>query len=251
MYRLFSFILSCILITTRASVQEDFISGTPSSTSKLHAAARGPRSGSGAVPKLTHGQRPTVSNGSNPGPISSTNRKRGLSTRSSSPPVAQWADRRPQKISRTARRTNLIPVLSTNDEILPPGNSDISEKGRGYVKRFPVNSPKQYKPKGDCSIRSSTPSESEESGAAEIRSRDSFKSTETEVEDKDGPNVQKMSTLVLPTRKNKLMNEKQHKKGRGFVSARFIGNAGTEKQLRTGRVGSNKPERFYIFCFIK
>ncbi|XP_076945259.1 uncharacterized protein LOC143616267 [Bidens hawaiensis] len=226
----------------KASVQEDFISVTPSSTSKLHAAARGPRSGSGVIPKLTHGQRPTVSNGSNPGPISSTNRKRGLSTRSSSPPVAQWADRRPQKISRTARRTNLIPVLSTNDEILPPGNSDISEKGRGYVKRFPVNSPKQFKPKGDCSIRSSTPSESEVSGAAEIRSRDSFKSAETEVEDKDGPNVQKMSTLVLPTRKNKLLNEKQHKKGRGFASARFVGNAGTEKQLRTGRVGFDKPE---------
>ncbi|KAF5812483.1 hypothetical protein HanRHA438_Chr03g0098071 [Helianthus annuus] len=203
--------------------REDFISGTPSSTPKVHAIARGPRSGSGVVPKLTHGQHPVVSNGS-------TNRKRGLSTRSSSPPVAQWADRRPQKISRTARRTNLIPVLSTNDEIPPSGNRVIT------------NSPKQFKSKGVCSIQSSTPSESEESGVAEIRPTDNFKSVEVKVEDKDGLNVQKMSTLVLPTRKNKFMNQKQHRNGRSFASVRSVGNVGTEKHLRTDRVGFDKPE---------
>ncbi|KAK9075749.1 hypothetical protein SSX86_004078 [Deinandra increscens subsp. villosa] len=225
----------------KANVRDEFISGTPSSTTKLqHAVARGPRSGSGLVPKLNHGQHPTVSNGSNPGPIISTSRKRGLSTRSSSPPVAQWADRRPQKISRTARRTNLIPVLSTNEEIPPLGNNDISEKGRGFAKRYPTDSPKQFKSKGDYSIQSSTPSESEESGAAEIRSKDNFKSVE--IEDEDGPDVQKISTLVLPTRKNKFMNEKQHRKGRGFAPARSVGNLGTEKQLRIGRVGFDKPE---------
>ncbi|KAL8223285.1 hypothetical protein R6Q57_020684 [Mikania cordata] len=226
---------------SKANVREEFRSGTPSSTTKLHAAARGPRSGSGLVPKLTHGQHPTDSNGLNPGPSSSANWKRGLSTRSSSPPVAQWADRRPQKISRTARRTNLIPVLATSDEIPPLGNSDISEKGHGFAKRHPTSS-KQFKSKGDYNVQSSTPSESEESGAAEIRSRDSFKSVELEVEDKDGSNVQNLSTLVLPTRKNKFMNEKQHRKGRGFVSARSVGNVGTEKQLRTGRVGFDKHE---------
>ncbi|KAI3754169.1 hypothetical protein L1987_53947 [Smallanthus sonchifolius] len=226
----------------KANVQEDFISGTPSSTTKLQAVARGPRSGSGLVPKMTHGQRPTVSNG-NPDPISSTSRKRGLSsTRSSSPPVGQWADRRPQKISRTARRTNLIPVLSANDDIPTLGNSDISEKGRVFAKRYPANSPKQFKSKGDFNIQSSTLSESEESGAAEIKSRDNFNFVEFEVEDKDDPNVQKISTLVLPTRKSKFMNEKQHRNGRGFASARSVGNVRAEKQLRTGRVGFDKPE---------
>ncbi|KAJ0709793.1 hypothetical protein HanOQP8_Chr09g0304731 [Helianthus annuus] len=225
----------------RANVRQDFMSGTPSSTAKPHAVARGPRSGPSAVPKMTNVQSPTISNGSSPGLISSNNRKRGLSTRSSSPPVAQWADRRPQKISRTARRTNLIPVLSTNDEVPPSSNSNgnVSEKGRGFAKRFPANSPKQFKSKVDHNI----PSSSEDSGA-----RDSLKSEE--IGDKDAVNGQRRSTLVVPTKKNKFMNEKHHRSGRGFASARSVGNVGTEKQLRTGRVGFDKPERFYVFCYL-
>ncbi|KAJ0891073.1 hypothetical protein HanPSC8_Chr09g0349331 [Helianthus annuus] len=217
----------------KANVRQDFMSGTPSSTAKPHAVARGPRSGPSAVPKMTNVQSPTISNGSSPGLISSNNRKRGLSTRSSSPPVAQWADRRPQKISRTARRTNLIPVLSTNDEVPPSSNSNgnVSEKGRGFAKRFPANSPKQFKSKVDHNI----PSSSEDSGA-----RDSLKSEE--IGDKDAVNGQRRSTLVVPTKKNKFMNEKHHRSGRGFASARSVGNVGTEKQLRTGRVGFDKPE---------
>ncbi|KAI7727083.1 hypothetical protein M8C21_031575 [Ambrosia artemisiifolia] len=222
----------------KANARQDFMSGTPSSTTKPHAVAPGPRSGPSAVPKMTNVQSPTISNGSNPGLISSTNRKRGLSTRSSSPPVAQWADRRPQKISRTARRTNLIPVLSTNEEVPPLSNNNIIEKGRGFAKRIPTSSPKQFKSKGDSNIQSSTLSESEDSGAAEIRSRDSLKSED--IGDKDGLNVQKMSTLVLPTRRNKFMNEKHHRTGRGF--ARSVGKLGTEKQHRTSRVGFDKPE---------
>ncbi|KAJ9551270.1 hypothetical protein OSB04_015315 [Centaurea solstitialis] len=243
----------------KANVREDLISGTP--TTKLHAAARGPRSGSGVIPKLSHVQRATISNGlesphgtsKSPGGIGSTNRKRTLSTRSSSPPVAQWADRRPQKMSRTARRTNLVPVVSTNDEGTVFGNGDVTvgEKGRGFVRRFPANSPKQFKAKGDH-LHSSPLSESEESGAAEIRSRDNGSKSE-EVEQKAG---QKMSTSVLPTRKNKLMSEndlahgvcRQGRTGRGMASARSVapvqklGMVGTAKQLRTGRVGFDKPE---------
>ncbi|XP_023756909.1 uncharacterized protein LOC111905444 isoform X1 [Lactuca sativa] len=209
------------------NVREDFISGSSSSTPRLHATARGPRSGTGGIPKLPHGQRATVSNGmesqsqsqsphgtsKNPSAMGPTNRKRTLSTptQSSSPPVAQWAERRPQKISRTARRMNLVPVVS-NDDVSTLGNSDatVGEKRRGFAKRFP----KQFKSKVDHTL-----SESEESGAAEVS------------EEKGGSSVQKMSNLVLSTRKNKFMT--------GFASARSIGTA---KQLKSGRVGVDKPE---------
>lgn len=213
-------------------MREDFISGSSSSTPRLHATARGPRSGTGGIPKLPHGQRATVSNGmesqsqsqsphgtsKNPSAMGPTNRKRTLSTptQSSSPPVAQWAERRPQKISRTARRMNLVPVVS-NDDVSTLGNSDatVGEKRRGFAKRFP----KQFKSKVDHTL-----SESEESGAAEVS------------EEKGGSSVQKMSNLVLSTRKNKFMT--------GFASARSIGTA---KQLKSGRVGVDKPERFFSF----
>lgn len=251
----------------KANLRDDYISGT-SNTAKLHPVARGPRSGSVVVPKSSHVQRPTVSNGlepghgtsKNPGAISSTNhRKRSLSTRSSSPPVAQWADRRPQKMSRTARRTNLVPVVSTNDQVPGLGDITVSEKGRGFGRRFtPVNSPKQFKSKGNSDhVQSSTLSESEESGAAEIRSRDNGSKSE-EVEDKSGLNVQKMmSALGVPTRKNKFMNDddlppgascssttssRPGRTGRGFASARSVANVVTAKQLTTARVAFEKPE---------
>lgn len=159
-------------------------------------------------------------------------------------------------MSRTARRTNLVPVVSSNDEVAALGNSDVTvgEKGRGFARRFPANCPKQFKSRGDH-LQSSPLSESEESGAAEIRSRDNSSKSE-EVEQKAGLNAQKMSTLVLPTRKNKLMSDsdlahgvcRQGRTGRGLASARSVapvakpGIMGTAKQLRTGRVGLDKPE---------
>lgn len=130
------------------------------------------------------------------------------------------------------------------------GTSDISKKGGGFARRYPASSPKQFKSKGDYNIQLSTPSESEESGVAETRSRDNFNSVEIEVEDKDGLNLQNISILVPSTRKNKFMNEKQHRNGRGSASARFVGNVGKEKQLRTVRVGVDKPERFVYACFL-
>ncbi|KAJ9548103.1 hypothetical protein OSB04_020646 [Centaurea solstitialis] len=245
------------ITTNQSNVREEFISGSPTSSTKLHAAARGPRSGSNIVPKSsTVVQRanassdwePTHSTNKNPGAFGSSNRKRTPSTRSSSPPVAQWADRRPQKISRTARRTNLVPILSNNDEVPALDTSDVtgSESGAGS----------QFKSKGDH-FQSSTLSESEESGAAEIRSRDKGKKSD-EVEEKAEPNVQKMSNLVLPTRKNKMVNgedvtdgvRRQGRTGRGYGSARGvtqmtvdkIRNPGTAKQLRTARLGFEKSE---------
>ncbi|XP_076906813.1 uncharacterized protein LOC143563060 isoform X1 [Bidens hawaiensis] len=252
----------------KSNVREEFISGSPTSSTKLNGTGvvRGPRSGSNAVPKLsTVGQRATASSdwdvvhgtNKNPGSFGSTNRKRTPSTRSPSPPVAQWADRRPQKISRTARRTNLVPILSTSDEV--PGfdnTSDVtgSESGPGLAKRF-ANSPQRFKSKGDH-FPSSTLSESEESGAAEIRSRDKGKKSD-EVEEKSQQNGQKMSTLFPPVRKNKGVNgeavgdgvRRAGRTGRGFGSARGFAPAvekicsvGTAKQLRTARLSFDKSE---------
>ncbi|KAI3801210.1 hypothetical protein L1987_29314 [Smallanthus sonchifolius] len=250
----------------KSNVREEFISGSPTSSTKLYGPTRGPRSGPSVVPKSSMVQRATASSdwdlvhgtNKNPGQFGSSNRKRTPTTRSSSPPVAQWADRRPQKISRTARRTNLVPILSNGDEDPAFDNtSDVtgSENGPGFDKRFPANSPQQFKSKGDH-FPSSTLSESEESGAAEIRSRDKGKKS-YEVEEKGEQNVQKMSTLVHPVRKNKMVNgeevgdgiRRQNRTGRGFVSSRGvttlvekIRHVGTAKQLRTARLGFDKSE---------
>ncbi|KAL8208457.1 hypothetical protein R6Q57_007869 [Mikania cordata] len=250
----------------KSNAREEFLSGSPTSSTKLHG-ARGPRSGSSTVPKLlTVVQQAAASSdwdlvhgtNKNPGLFGSGNRKRTPPTRSSSPPVAQWADRRPQKISRTARRTNLVPILSSSDEV--PGldnTSDVtgSESGPGLSKRFPTNSPQQFKSKGDH-FPSSTLSESEESGANEIRSRDKGKKSD-EVEEKGEQNVLKMSTLFPPARKNKIVNgdavgdgiRRAGRTGRGFGSARGvtpavekIRNVGTAKQLRTARLSFDKSE---------
>lgn len=253
-------------MTSRSNVRDEFISGSPTSSTKLNANARGPRSGSSIVHKSSPVvQRATTSSdwdlvhgtNKNPGAFGSGNRKRTPSTRSSSPPVTQWADRRPQKISRTARRTNLVPILSNIGEVPALDTSDVtgSESGSGLAKRFSANSPQQFKSKGDH-FPSSTLSESEESGAAEIRSRDKGKKSD-EIEEKAEHNVQKMSTLVPPPRKNKMVNGKdgdgvrrQGRTGRGFGSARAVTpsgeknrNVGTAKQLRTARLGFEKSER--------
>lgn len=248
----------------KSNVRDEFISGSPTSSTKLHANARGPRSGSSVVHKSSPVvQRATTSSDwdlvhgtdKNPGAFGSGNRKRTTSTRSPSPPVAQWADRRPQKISRTARRTNLVPILSNIGEVPNIGEEPTgSESGSGFAKRFPANSPQQFKSKGDH-FPSSTLSESEESGAAEIRSRGKGKKSD-EIEEKAEHNVQKMSTLVPPPRKNKMVNGKdgdgvrrQGRTGRGFGSARAVTpsgeknrNVGTAKQLRTARLGFEKSE---------
>lgn len=252
----------------KVNVREDLSSASPTSSTKLHTAARAPRSGTGVVPKLSPMiQRATAANdwelspctSKNPVAVGSTNRKRTPSTRSSSPPVAQWADRRPQKMSRTARRTNLVPIVSSIEETpASDTTSDVagSENGSSFTRRMPGSSPQQVKLKNDH-LPSATLSESEESGAAEIKSRDKGKKSD-EVEEKVEQNVQKVSTLVLPPRKNKLVNgedlvdgiRRQGRTGRGFASSRSVtpmtveklANVGTAKQLRSAKFGFEKSE---------
>lgn len=239
----------------------------------MNASIRAPRSGSGVAPKLSPiVNRSTVCNdweishcaNKPPVAVGANNRKRMASARSSSPPVAHWAGQRPQKSSRIARRSNFVPIISSNDETSTlDSTSDVTgnDIGLGFPKRLPSNSPQQVKLKGDP-LSSAALSESEESGAAETKSRDKVKKSD-DIEDKAGQNVQKVSTLVLASRKNKLISgedladgvRRQGRTGRGFTSTRSLmpmvveknGGVGTAKQLRSARLGFDKTERFNIY----
>nr|GMC58935.1 uncharacterized protein LOC109186567 [Ipomoea batatas] len=164
--------------TSKATAREDLSSGSPTSSSKLNGAARAPRSGAGVAPKLAPlVQRAAAANDwevshcTNKLPLTSAagNRKRTASARSSSPPVGQWASQRPQKSSRTARRTN-FPIVSNNGETPAPDNS---AEVAGNERRLSGTSPQQLKLKSD---NFSAASESEESGVAETKSKDKSKS---------------------------------------------------------------------------
>ncbi|XVF35073.1 hypothetical protein REPUB_Repub18cG0113400 [Reevesia pubescens] len=251
----------------KMSVRDEFNSASPTSSTKMNASIRGPRTGSGVAPKLSPVvHRATASNDwelshctNKPPTAGGANNRKRTSARSSSPPVAHWASQRPQKSSRTARRTNLVPIVSSNDET--PSLDTVSdmagnEIGSGFARRLSSSSPQQVKLKGDA-LSSAALSESEESGAAEIKSKEKVKRSD-EIDEKAGQNVQKVSTLVLPSRKNKLMNgedigdgvRRQGRTGRGIASTRSLmpmavekfGNVGTAKQLRSARLGLDKAE---------
>ncbi|TXG61608.1 hypothetical protein EZV62_012971 [Acer yangbiense] len=251
----------------KTNIWDEYNSASPTSNTKMNSSVRGPRSSSGVAPKLSpvvhRATAPNdweVSHCTNKPPVAvgANNRKRTTSARSSSPPVAHWAGQR-QKISRTARRTNFVPIVSNNDETpVLDASSDVAanEVGLGYAKRLAGNSPQQVKLKGDT-LTSAALSESEESGAADNRSKDKGRKSD-EIDEKTGQNVQKMSTLVLTSRKNKLVSgedlgdgvRRQGRTGRGFTSTRSampmtvekLGNVGTAKQLRTARLGFDKTE---------
>ncbi|GER34365.1 hypothetical protein STAS_10566 [Striga asiatica] len=244
----------------KANSREDLSSGSPTSGPKLNANVRAPRSGPvGGASKMAHGvQRSTSSNdwefsnftNKTAGSIGTNSRKRTPSARASSP-VASWAQR-PQKSSRTGRRTNLLSVVPSNDEnpILDATSDKMAER------RFPASSTQRVKIKSD-NFSPAALSESEESGAAEIKSRDKNNNCD-ETDEKSGQNVQKMSTLLLPPRINKAVNgddhgdgiRKQGRTGRGYTSSRSLlpssvekhGNEGTAKQIRSSRLALDKSE---------
>ncbi|KAL0346720.1 UNVERIFIED_CONTAM: hypothetical protein Scaly_1688000 [Sesamum calycinum] len=232
--------------------------GSPTSGTKFNANVRGPRSGSvGGVSKLSQVvQRSASSNDwelSNctnkvPGGLGANSRKRTPSARSSSP-VTNWVQR-PQKFSRTARRTNLLPIGPGKDE---NPVADVTSDMMVNERRFPAHSPQQVKIKGD-NFSPAALSESEESGAAEIKLRDKNKKSD-EIDEKS-VQVQKMSTLLLPPRKNKTVNgddqgdgvRRQGRTSRGFTSSRSVlpisvEKLGTTKQIRSSRFGLDKTER--------
>ncbi|CAH9110437.1 unnamed protein product [Cuscuta epithymum] len=245
---------------SKTTAREELSSGSPTSSAKLNGAARAPRSGACVAQKMGPTvQRAAVANDwevshcTNKLPSTSavTNRKRTASGRSPSPPVGQWASQRPQKSSRTARRTH-FPIVSNDGETFAPDNS--TEAVVCNDRRLSGSSPQCLKFKSD---NLSAASESEESGIAETKPKDKSKKSE-EVDGKIGFDVQKMSTLLLPPRKNKLVGSDEHSDGvrrqgrssRSLTSSgsfmpstvEKLGNLGTAKQLRSSRNNLDKTE---------
>lgn len=249
----------------KSSVRDEFNSASPTSNPKMHTSIRAPRSGSGVAPKLSSVvPKAAVSNDwelshcttKPPAGVGMSNRKRVASARSSSPPVAHWAAQRPQKNSRTARR----PIVSSNDD--SPALDAVSDVagndlGLGFARRLAGSSSQQIKLKGDPLSSATALSESEESGVAEIKSKDKGRKSD-EIDQKAGQSVQKFPNLVLSTRKNKLVSGEEQgdgvrrhgRTGRGFTStgslmpitSEKLGNVGTAKQLRSARLGFEKSE---------
>lgn len=135
-----------------------------------------------------------------------------------------------------------------------------NDTGLGFGRRMSSSSPQQVKIKGEP-LSSAAQSESEESGAVEIKSREKTRKSE-DLDDKSEQGVQKVPALVLPTRKNKSVDEdigdgvrRQGRTGRAFTSTRSlmpitvekIDVVGTAKQLRSARLGFDKVERLDIF----
>ncbi|CAJ2649915.1 unnamed protein product [Trifolium pratense] len=249
----------------KATVRDEFNSSSPTSSTKMSTAIRAPRSSSGVAPKMSPVvHRTAVPNDwelshcatKPPAGVNSTNnRKRAASARSSSPPVVPW--QRPQKSSRTARRTSFVPVVSSNDEA--PALDAVSDVagndiGIGFVRRSAGSSPQQIKLKGEPSPSAGL-SESEESGLAEVKPKEKGRKPE-EIDLKPGQNVPKVSNFV--TRKSKLVSgeelgdgvRRQGRTGRSFNATRSLtpmtseklGNIGTAKQLRSARLGCDKNE---------
>ncbi|KAJ4952124.1 hypothetical protein NE237_028956 [Protea cynaroides] len=235
----------------------------------LKAVNRAPRSGSCMTPKSSPSAHRAIgvpdewelSQCMNkvPGVSGASNRKRPPSTRSSSPPVAHWAGQRPQKTSRVARRTNLVPPVPAQDETPTSDTGSLAAgngNGLGFPRRLSINVSQQVKVKGDL-LSSAALSESEESGAAEIKSGDMGKKSGGP-DERTGQNVQKVSTLVKSSRKNKVSTDeelgdglrRQGRTKRSFTSTMSsmpmtgdkLDNVVTAKQLRSTRLGLEKTE---------
>ncbi|XP_018438595.1 uncharacterized protein LOC108811019 isoform X3 [Raphanus sativus] len=250
-------------VNLRAINKSNIHDESNSSSPKINVTVRGPRSGSGLPPKLSPVVHNTpspsdwdISGCTNKPPLLSgvPNRKRMTSNRSSSPPVTQWASQRPQKISRAARRTNLVPIVSSNEDIPSSDNmSDVgcSETGFGFQRRSPAASPR-VRLKGENSLSTTALSGSEEFSPPEIKSKDQGKQSD-EVDGKATLNVRKLSITGLQSRKNKLVLgeglgdgvRRQGRTGRGFGSTRSVNpmgvmRHGTTKQLRSARNDKNE-----------
>ncbi|XP_047319857.1 uncharacterized protein LOC124923904 isoform X2 [Impatiens glandulifera] len=245
-------------VLNKVSAKDDINSTSPTTSNKLHPSVRAPRSASNAVPKMSQVvQRASdweLSQCTNKLPL--TIRKRMPSARSSSPPVAHWAGQRPQKISRMARRSNLVPIVGNTDDhsaLDAATTTAASENVSSHARHLLGSSPQKVKSKVDHTS-STTLSGSEESGIAETKCREKGK----KFDEKASHSALKDLTLVLPPQKNKLVcgddlgdGVRRHgRSGRGHSSTRSlmpitnvkIGKVGTAKQLRNTRLGSDKAE---------
>ncbi|KAK4775246.1 hypothetical protein SAY86_010181 [Trapa natans] len=255
-----------LITMNKSNYRDDFNSASPTSSTRMNTSIRGPRTGSSTIPKsaqiMNRANGPInweVPHSTNrPAAVGANNKKRSASVQSSSPPASQWSGQHP-KTSRTGRRTNLGPSISSNDEASPlDTTSDVggSHIGLGILRRFSDSSPQLVKLKGDL-LSSSTLSEGEDSGTAEIKSRDRLKESD-EMDEKSGQHVQKVPPAVISSRKTKIVPREDHRdgtkrqgrNGRSFTSTRSLlqvraeklGHEETGKQLRTARHGLDKTE---------
>jgi hypothetical protein len=242
---------------------EDDSGANISLLSKANGSARGPRSNSGSLLKSSpniHRLQATSDDWEHPSSTNkltsasgSGNAKRTKSTHSLSPPT-HWGGQRPQKISRSARRSNLVPIITSNDGALVPASLDslINEDSAGIPRCVSVNGLQQTK-RGDHGL--STGSEGDEPEIAE--KRDKSKRAD-ELDDGNGSCIQKIAMLGHPSKGNKLSADedigdairRQGRVGRGFtptwpgapVSIDKLENAPTTKQ-RSVRTVSERNER--------
>lgn len=229
---------------------------------KANGSARGPRSNSGSILKSSpniHRSQASSDDWEHPSGTNklisaggSGNHKRTKSTHSLSPPT-QWGGQRPQKISRSARKSNLVPIITT-DSALVPGSLDspVNEDCAGLPRRASVNGLQQTK--RDHGL--STGSEGDEPVVAEKKLRDKGKRA-GELDDGHGSGFQKIAMLGHPSKRNKLSADedigdaarRQGRVGRGFtltrpgapVSIDKLENAPTTKQ-RSVRTVSERTE---------
>ncbi|OVA06005.1 hypothetical protein BVC80_1707g111 [Macleaya cordata] len=260
---------------SKPSVREDNQVGSASPVTKGKA-SRAPRTGSSVVHSSTNFLRaPGALDGWEQQPPSlnkvqavsgPNNRKRPLPTGSSSPSMAQWASQRAQKISRT-RRANLVSPVPNHDEaqISPDGFpvADIggrltsNEANGSLLPRGVSHNTQQLKMKLENVPSPARLSESEESGAGENKLKEKGIDND-EIEDKAVNALQKVGSLIPPTKKNKmLINEeigdgvrRQGRSGRGSSLSRAsapplrekLENPAIAKPLQSTRLGSDKNE---------
>lgn len=245
-------------------LSEDDSGANTTSVSKANGSARGPRSNSGSLLKSSANihrlqanpddwEHPSGTNKLNSA-SGSGNSKRTKSAHSLSPP-AQWGGQRPQKISRSARKSNLVPLITTTDGASVSGSLEspsISEQSAGLPRRASISGPNQAK-RGDHGL--STGSEGDEFGFAEKKLRDKTKRT-GELDDGHS-GFQKIAMLGHPSKRNKLSadedtgdaSRRQGRIGRSFTPTRpstpasldNLENAPTTKQ-RSVRTVSERNE---------
>ena len=230
----------------------------------MNGSARGPRSNSGSLLKSSPNTHRLQANSDDWELSSGTNKlisaggsgnpKRTKSTHSLSPPT-QWGGQRPLKISRSARKSNLVPIITTDGALVPGSlDSPVNEDSAGLPRRASVNGLQQTK-RGDHGLL--TGSEGDEPVVAEKKLRDKSKRA-GELDDGHGSCFQNIAILGHPSKRNKLSADedigdaarRQGRVGRGFtptrpgtpVSIDKLENAPTTKQ-RSVRTVSERNER--------
>ena len=198
-------------------------------------ASRGPRTGSCAIMSSSSGfQRSsggidgwdqTLCPSKVPSLGGSNTRKNSLPSVPTSPPMAQWGSQRLPKNTRTRRPNLLPPTLNQEPPMLTEGVS--SEVIRSY-----------QKPKLDGVLSPPTASESEESPAAEFKYSDRVLHS-SDLEDGDVSALQKATSLLLHSKKNKPPRDEM---GSGVRKPGRSGNRGSINQKAGAQLTKEKLE---------